>query len=140
MAKPTTTDVLAMFDTEAQSEAGSWLHLHTPGEFGVPAYADPDTKLLPLRIKLRGPESDVWESFRRKAVQMTKDNRTLEEVKRDDSKLFARMTIETENIPGTESKSRDELVRLYLNYQDIRQQALKHILQREHFLAKAGEE
>ncbi len=134
-----TSNILSIFDTEAQSEAGSWLHLHTPGKYGVPAYADPDTKALPLRIKVRGPESDIWEGFQRKAMQMGKDSRTLEEVKRDDSKLLARMTLEIENIPGFDN-TREDLVRLYLSYQDIRQQVLSHIVEREHFLSKVAEE
>lgn len=134
-----TSNILEIFDTESQSEAGSWLHLNTPGKYGVPAYADPDTKALPLRIKVRGPESDIWQGFRRKAMQMGKDNRTLEEVKRDDSKILARMTLDIENFPGFDN-TKEDLVRLYLGYQDVRRQVLLHILEGEHFLAQVAEE
>ena len=63
----TAKNILSVFDTEAQSEQGAWLHLVTPGTDEL-AYAD-DARKKPLRIKLKGPESDTWTAFQRKVMQ-----------------------------------------------------------------------
>jgi hypothetical protein len=130
-----TTNILSIFDTEAASETGAWLHLSVPGSDGELAYADADKK-NPLRIKLKGPESDTWVAFFRKAAQQDnkKDKRTAQEVRLDDSKLMARMTLEVENIPGADATDRESLIRMYMDYRDIRLQALSFVMNRENFI------
>lgn len=134
MAEP--NNLLSIFDTEQQSEDGAWLHLTRPDtdEF---AYADADNK-KPLRIKLKGPESNTWTVFFRKTRQEEgkNDKRTVHDVKLSDAQLMARMTLDTENIPGVDGKDKDSLTKMYLDYQDIRSQALAFILNRENFTKK----
>ena len=128
------SNILTMFDTESASESGSWLHLTKPGTDGDLAYADKVTD-KPLRIKLKGPDSGTWTAFQRKAMRASgkKDDRTAKEIAREDAKLFARMTLETENIPGYEKADEAALVEMYLKYKDIRMQALKWVMQKENF-------
>lgn len=132
-----TDNVLSVFDTEAASEAGSWLHLVKPGTGGEHAYADKDRK-KPLRLKLKGPDSDTWTAFQRKAMRQSgkKDSRTHKEVAEEDAQLFARMTLEVENIPGYENPDHEKLVEMYLNYKDIRIQALQYVMDQENFTGK----
>ena len=131
-----TKNILSAFDTEAMCEDGEWMHLVVPGT-GERAYADPDKK-KPLRIKLKGPESDTWTTFFRKARQVAgeKDTRTNDEVKLSDSRLMARMTLAVENIPGVDKSDKESIVSMYRNYQDIRSQALDFISKRENFIVK----
>lgn len=131
-------NILKAFDTVGASEAGSWLHLTIPGTDEL-AYAD-DKKTKPLRIKLKGPDSEAWTAFHRKAMKTRdkKDTRTAREVALEDAKLFANMTIEWENIPDDTGKGNRELttetaVKLYLDYKDIRMQALKFVMSQENF-------
>jgi hypothetical protein len=130
-------DILSVFDTEASSEAGSWLHLSIPGTDGEPAYADKERE-KPLRIKLKGPDSDTWTSYQRKAMksQGKKDTRTAKEIAREDAQLMARMTLDIENIPGYAGSEFNSLVDLYLKYKDIRMQALMYVINRENFTQK----
>jgi len=132
-----TDNVLSIFDTESASEAGSWLHLAKPGTGGEPAYADKEHK-KPLRLKLKGPDSDTWTAFQRKAMRQAgkKDNRTAKDVALEDAQLFARMTLETENIPGYENPDHEKLIEMYRNYKDIRVQALQYVLDQENFIGK----
>lgn len=134
------SNVLALFDTESMSENGSWLHLNVPGT-DEKAYADPDKKTKPMRIKLKGPESDTWVSFQRKAAkyQGNNDKRDNDQIKRDDAKLLASMTLDIENIPGFEN-NRDSLFSMFLGYRDMRLQALSHVLDRENFIGMAERE
>lgn len=130
-------DILKAFDTESQSESGAWLHLSLPGTDGEPAYADKERK-KPLRIKLKGPDSDTWTAFQRKALAQgdKKDKRTAKEIALDDSRLFAKLTLEAENIPGFEKCDIDTMTDLYFKYKDIRIQALQFVLTRENFIGK----
>jgi hypothetical protein len=130
------TNILQMFDTESASESGSWLHLTKPGTDGELAYADKGTT-KPLRIKLKGPDSSTWTAFQRKAIKASgkKDIRTAKEIAREDSSLFARMTLETENIPGLklDEEEANGIFEMYLNYKDIRMQALRWVMNQENF-------
>lgn len=130
------TDILSLFDTEAQSEDGAWLHLTIPGS-DEPAFLDPE-KTKPLRIKLKGPDSDTWTQFQRKAFSKVgeKDKRTPKEIAIEDAKLFARMTLAVENIPGFHGATGEKLFDLYVKYKDIRVQCLTFVMQRENFLQK----
>ena len=133
----TAKNILSVFDTEAQSEQGAWLHLVTPGT-DEPAYAD-DARKKPLRIKLKGPESDTWTTFQRKIMQQQdgkKDKRSVDEMKREDARLMARMTLAVENIPGVDMADKETVISMYENYRDIRVQALTFVLQRENFIGK----
>ena len=133
----TTKNILSVFDTEAQSEQGAWLHLVTPDTDEL-AYAD-DARKKPLRIKLKGPESDTWTTFQRKVMQQRddkKDKRTVDEMKREDARLMARMTLAVENIPGVDMVDKETVISMYENYRDIRVQALTFVLQRENFIGK----
>lgn len=127
-----TDNILSIFDTESASEDGAWLHLTKPGTEGELAYAGKDK---PLRIKLKGPDSDTWTSYQRKAIksQGKKDTRSAKEIAREDAQLFARMTLELENIPGYENAEFSGLVDMYLKYKDIRMQALRFALNQENF-------
>ena len=128
------SNILQMFDTESASETGSWLHLTKPGTDGELAYAD-KTSDKPLRIKLKGPDSGTWTAFQRKAMKASakKDTRTAQEIAREDSSLFARMTLETENIPGYEGADESALIDMYIKYKDIRIQALRWVMNQENF-------
>ena len=129
------TNPLAVFDTESQSERGAWLHLVTPGTDEL-AYAD-DARKKPLRIKLKGPESDTWATFQRKVMQQQdgkKDKRSVDEIKREDARLMARMTLAVENIPGVDMADKETITSMYENYRDIRVQALTFVLHRENFI------
>ena len=98
------------------------------------AYADVARK-KPLRIKLKGPDSDIWTAFQRKAFAKAndKDKRTNQEIAREDARLFARMTVAVENVPGYDKPDAD-LVEMYLKYKDIRVQALTFVMKRENFI------
>lgn len=123
-----------MFDTESASESGSWLHLTKPGTDGELAYAD-KASAKPLRIKLKGPDSGTWTAFQRKAMKASgkKDIRTAKELAREDSSLFARLTLETENIPGFEGADEAALFEMFMQYKDIRMQALRWVVNQENF-------
>ena len=138
LEKDNTSNILEMFDTESASETGSWLHLTKPGTDGDLAYADKGTD-KPLRIKLKGPDSGTWTSFQRKAIKASgkKDSRTSKEIAREDANLFARMTLETENIPGYEGADEAALIDMYVKYKDIRIQALKWVMNQENFTQMA---
>ena len=129
-----TDNILSIFDTESSSEEGSWMHLALPGTEGELAYADKERE-KPMRIKLKGPDSDTWTSYQRKALkaQGKKDNRTAKEIAREDAQLMARMTLAIENIPGYSDSEFNSLVDLYLKYKDIRIQALMYAINRENF-------
>ena len=128
------SNILQMFDTESASESGSWLHLTKPGTDGELAYADKSTD-KPLRIKLKGPDSGTWTALQRKAMKDSgkKDTRTAKEIAREDANLFARMTLETENIPGYEGADEAALIDMFIKYKDIRMQALRWVMNQENF-------
>ena len=128
------TNILTMFDTESASESGSWLHLAKPGADGDLAYADKTTD-KPLRIKLKGPDSGTWTAFQRKAMKDSgkKDTRTAKDIALEDARLFSRMTLETENIPGYAATDHADLVDMYFKYKDIRMQALKWVMKQDNF-------
>ena len=128
------SNILQMFDTESASESGSWLHLTKPGTDGELAYAEKGST-KPLRIKLKGPDSGTWTAFQRKAMKASgkKDIRTAKEIAREDSSLFARMTLETENIPGFEGADEAALLEMFMQYKDIRMQALRWVMNQENF-------
>jgi hypothetical protein len=129
-------NLLSMFDTESASESGSWLHLAVPGTDGDLAY---DGKGNPLRIKLKGPDSDVWTEFQRKAMRHAgkKDTRSAKEVAKEDAHLFARITLDVENIPGYDKPDREKLVEMYTQYKDIRIQSLRYLMNQENFIGKS---
>ena len=126
-------NLLNQFDTESTSENGAWLHLVLPST-GEPSYLD-EKQEKPLRIKLKGPDSNAWVNFQRKALRNNdkNDRRTTKELANEDSKLFAKMTIEVENIPDIEKPSEEQLVEMYVTYKDIRIQALTFVMNRENF-------
>jgi len=128
------SNILQMFDTESASESGSWLHLTKPGTDGELAYAEKGST-KPLRIKLKGPDSGTWTAFQRKIMKASgkKDIRTAKENAREDSSLFARMTLETENIPGFEGADESALLEMFMQYKDIRMQALRWVINQENF-------
>lgn len=130
------SDILSLFDTETQSEEGAWLHLTIPGSDEL-AYLDAE-KTKPLRIKLKGPDSDTWTQFQRKAFAKVneKDKRTPKEIAIEDAKLFARMALAVENVPGFDGATSDKLFDLFFKYKDIRVQCLTFVMQRENFLRK----
>lgn len=130
-------NVLKQFDTVKTSEEGAWMHLVAPGTDDK-VYLDDEQK-QPVRIKLKGPDSPMWVNFQRKAIRSDKkDNRSVEDVAVEDSKLFAKMTLDFENIPnddgkGTQTFSREAAIQLYLKYKDIRMQALRFVVSQENF-------
>jgi hypothetical protein len=132
------SNILQMFDTESASETGSWLHLAKPGTDGDLAYAGKGTD-KPLRIKLKGPDSGTWTAFQRKAMKGSgkKDTRTAKEIAREDANLFARMTLETENIPGYQDADEAALIHMFFKYKDIRVQSLRWVLNQENFIQLA---
>ncbi|AGH31827.1 hypothetical protein SLPG_00033 [Salicola phage CGphi29] len=130
------TNILKQFDTVGASNQGAWLHLQLPDN-GGPAYLD-EAQKKPLRLKIKGPDSDEWTAFQRKAAKKNQDELEEDDNASVDADLFARMTLDTENIPdesgeGTRGKSYDELYQLYLDYKDIRIQALRFVLKRSNF-------
>jgi len=131
------TNILKMFDTVSSSEEGSWLHLRVPGT-DEKAYADGDKQKKPLRIKLKGPDSDAWTAFARKAAKQESKNKTTHEMALDDAQLMAKMTLGFDNIPDFEF-SKDAAIKLYLDYKDIRIQAINHVANRENFIKKPNE-
>lgn len=134
------SNILKQFDTVSASEEGAWLHLCAPGT-DEKVCADKGSK-KPLRIKLKGPDSDVWTSFQRKAIRGNdkKDNRDAEEVALEDSKLFAKLTVAWENMPAEVGEcTRENALKLYLNYKDIRMQALRFVVSQENFTQKLPE-
>ena len=135
VSKDENTNILQMFDTESASESGSWLHLTKPGSDGDLAYAEKGNTDKPLRIKLKGPDSGTWTAFQRKAMKGSgkKDTRTAKEIAREDANLFARMTLETENIPGYEGADEAALIDMFIKYKDIRMQALRWVMNQENF-------
>lgn len=133
-------NILKQFDTVSASEEGAWLHLVTPGA-DEKSYLD-EERTKPLRIKLKGPDSDAWTSFQRKAIKSNnqKDDKTAHEIALEDAKLFAKMTIDWENIPDDNGEplefSKDAAIKLYLTYKDIRMQALRFVIAQENFTRK----
>lgn len=134
-------NILKQFDTVSASEEGAWLHLCAPGT-DEKVYTDKARK-NPLRIKLKGPDCDAWTSFQRKAMKGggKKDDRSPEDVALEDSKLFAKMTIAWENMPAEVGECNYEAaIKLYLNYKDIRMQALRFVMSQENFTQKLPED
>ena len=129
------SNVLQLFDTVGQSEAGSWLHLDRPDN-GEKAYLD-DAGKQPLRIKLKGPDSKAWVSFVRKARKEVDSKKSIEETDLEEAQLMARLTLDWENIPDSEGKpmkfNSDDAIGVYLRYKDIRIQAVRFIQKQENF-------
>jgi hypothetical protein len=134
-------NVLKQFDTVSASEEGAWLHLCSPGT-DEKVYAD-DKQKKPLRIKMKGPDSDVWTAFQRKAIKSQgskKDDRSPEDVALEDSKLFAKLTTAWENMPAeVGERTIENAIKLYINYKDIRMQALRFVMNQENFTQKPPE-
>lgn len=135
-------NILKQFDTVSASEEGAWLHLCAPGT-DEKVYAD-NKKEQPLRIKLKGPDCDVWTSFQRKAMKSQgskKDDRSPDEIAFEDAKLFAKMTIAWENMPAEVGECTTEnAIKLYRDYKDIRMQALRFVMPQENFTQKPPED
>lgn len=135
-------NILKMFDTVAASEEGAWLHLNVPAS-EEKAYLDGSKRKKPLRLKLQGPDSNVWVSFIRKASRAGAKSESIEDTDLHDAKLLAKMTLGWENIPDNEGKelafSYEAAVKLYRDYKDLRVQALKHIGNQEAFIKKQQE-
>ena len=129
------SNFLNMFDTESASESGSWLHLERPDKRGSLCYLDKEMT-LPCRIKLKGPDSEEWGSFSRQS-QKDKEKK-LKRTGREDAvyeaKLWSRMTIEIENIPGYEKPDRNTLFEMYLKHKDMRTQSLFWVVNQENFI------
>ena len=136
------TNILKMFDTVSSSEKGAWLHLTIPGS-EEKAYLDGDKQKKPMCILLKGPDSDIWTAFQRKALKSKAKEKTHEETILEDAKLFAKMTLGFNNIPDDEGKpldfSHEAALKLYLNYKDIRMQALRFVMSQENFIEKPNE-
>jgi hypothetical protein len=132
--------ILKQFDTVSASEEGAWLHLCAPGT-EEKVYTEKGNK-KPLRIKLKGPDCDVWTTFQRKAMQSQgkKESRSSEDVAFEDSKLFAKMTVAWENMPSECGEcSYENAIKLYTTYKDIRMQALRFVMSQENFTQKSLE-
>lgn len=131
-------NVLKQFDTVAASEEGAWLHLCAPGT-DEKVYVD-DKQKQPLRVKLKGPDCDVWTAFQRKAMKSQgskKDDRSPEDIALEDSKLFAKMTTSWENMPeDVGACTYENAIKLYMSYKDIRMQALRFVMNQENFTQK----
>jgi hypothetical protein len=136
------TNILQMFDTVSSSEKGAWLHLTIPGS-EEKAYTDGDKQKKPMRIMLKGPDSDAWTAFQRKAMKSQGKDKTHEETILEDSKLFAKMTLAFDNIPnsagGELTLTHESAIKLYINYKDIRIQALRFVMNQENFTVKSPE-
>lgn len=138
-------NILKQFDTVSASEEGAWLHLCAPGT-NTKVYSD-DAKKKPLRIKLKGPDSDEWTSFQRKAMTKGKnaanqdqEEKSQSEIALEDAQLFAKMTVGWENMPTEVGDlTQENAVKLYLNYKDIRMQALRFVMSQENFTKKPPE-
>jgi len=150
------SNFLSVLDTETASESGDWLHLENPAT-GEPMYwenapkgarLDEDGR-APVRIKLKGPDSDTWQTFSRKALkEMSKSqgskksslyDKTSDEIRREDSQLYAKMAIDWENIPSEDGKevlpfSRDNAIAFFMKYKDARNQASEQIREKEDFI------
>lgn len=128
-------NVLQQFDTVSASEEGAWLHLKIPGS-DEKAYLDEDQK-KPLRIKLKGPDSDTWTAFQRKAMRAKQNDKSVDETTNEDAKLFAKMTVAWENIPDDSGDSleftAENAIKLYRKYKDIRIQALRFVMDQANF-------
>jgi len=137
--KETSSNFLDMFDTESASESGSWLHLERPDKRGVLCYLDKEMA-VPCRIKLKGPDSEEWGSFSRQSQKdkEKKIKRTNREDAVYEAKLWARMTIEIENIPGYDKPDRNTLFEMYLKHKDMRNQALYWVVNQENFIQQEG--
>jgi hypothetical protein len=143
----TMNNLLQMFDTVSSSEKGAWLHLTIPGS-QEKAYTDGKKQKKPMRIMLKGPDSDEWTAFQRKAMKTqggeSKWLKSHEDTILEDSKLFAKMTIAFDNIPnadgGVLAFTFESAVKLYMNYKDIRIQALRFVMSQENFTQKPLED
>ena len=135
-------NILKAFDTVSSSESGAWLHLVMPGT-EEKAYADGDKQKKPMRIQLKGPDADAWTAFQRKALKNQSKEKSHEDAILDDAKLFAKMTLGFENIPdgkdGELAFTFESALKLYLNYKDIRMQALKFVMAQENFTQKPSQ-
>lgn len=145
------TNILKMFDTVSSSEEGSWLHLCVPGS-DEKAYADGDKQKKPLRIKLKGPDSDVFaviarkgkfESDKRQAkfqkTGMVEKPKTVAESALEDAELAAKMTMGFENIPEGKPDDVNSMIAMYLEYKNLREQAIDFAVSRANF-TKAPQE
>lgn len=137
------TNILKMFDTVSSSEQGAWLHLTIPGS-EEKAYLDGEKKKKPIRILLKGPDSDVWTAFQRKAMKSQAKEKSHEDTVLEDAKLFAKMTLGFDNIPDDNGKpielTQESAIKLYMNYKDIRMQALRFVMSQENFIEKPLED
>ena len=126
------TNILQQFDTVAFSEEGAWLYLCAPGT-DEKVYTD-NAKKKPLRIKLKGPDSDPWVSFQKKVLRRDKKAAQNVDDEFEDSKLLAKMTITWENLPVEAGEcTYENALKLYINYKDIRRQVLHFVVNQENF-------
>jgi len=101
----------------------------------------------PVRIRLRGPDSDVYREFTRKQIQKRfargNDPKRLneldmEEVEKDSLDMLAAMTVGWENVldtDGTEIPFSVEVARaLYVSYPVVREQVDTFVANRRNFL------
>ena len=137
------TNVLQMFDTVKLSEDGAWLHLNVPCS-NQKAYADKEKK-KPLRIKMKGPDCNKWSEFKLKSQRAKPgkngkvEEKSISEIALDDAKLLASLALEFQNIPDASGKSElpctyENAIKLYLDYKDIRVQALSMLFDQENFM------
>lgn len=134
---------LSVFDTVTQSTEGAWLHLTVPGSRDF-AYLDGhlDKPKKPLRIQLKGADSDTFakelQRINKKSRKTGNKEKNLEEIAREWSELYAKMTISWENMPSEDGKplecNFENALKVYLNYKDIRVQVGDFIANQENFI------
>ena len=101
----------------------------------------------PVRIRLRGPDSDVYREFSRKQIQKRFargndpkriNDLDMEEVEKDSLDMLAAMTVGWENVldtDGTEIAFSTEVARaLYVSYPVVREQVDTFVANRRNFL------
>jgi len=126
------SSVLDIFDTESASARGSWLHLKHPVT-GALMFIDAEQK-KPLKIKLKGPDSNEWILFMRQGRKdSASDVVDLDAEKDRDAKAYASLTLDMQNIPGVDKNNPDSVTAMYRSHKDIREQAFVHIVNRENF-------
>jgi hypothetical protein len=141
--------ILDCLDTEAKSNEGAWLHLRRPDSSRALLYLD-DECTKPVRIKLKGPDSDTWTRYVRKEARkeaLRRQNgekppeKTGAEIATEDARIFSRMTMEWENMPVGENDEpvpfdEDTAFEVYRKHKHLRAQILDHILDRDAFFTE----
>ena len=143
------TNILNMFDTVKLSEDGSWLHLVSPGD-KEKVFADGEKKKKPLRIKLKGPDSDAWTCYVRKNTKNIGSDKekskqkSIADTNLDEATIAAKLTIGFDNIPNGSGDdlqfSFESALKLYLDYKDIRMQVVGFMTRQVNFTRKLSKD